>query len=228
MKIFYTLIAAILLSFPVLSKNEPCASTPRVFTGALADHLIAGADVVREGRGTSVPSYIRFREGSEIPLNGFTEWVKNTFKLANDYDLVLYKKSRRDALGQVHYRFRETYKGIAVLGGEWIAHCKDGQVISMNGVLFDDFNLPASAGLTEVLALTSALAYIGAEQYKCNMPEEEARLKWEMHDAAATYYPKGELAYAPLNGNFNSARNFKLCWKFDIYAHKPIARKEVY
>lgn len=59
------------------------------------------------------------------------------------------------------------------------------------------------------------------------MPGEEAHLKLESGDQTATYFPKGELVYVA-SGNKFEASSYRLAYKFNIYAHKPLYRANVY
>lgn len=59
------------------------------------------------------------------------------------------------------------------------------------------------------------------------MPEQEAFIKIEQENPNATFLPKGELVYKSV-GDVYHQTTFKLSWKFNIYAHEPMARKYIY
>lgn len=50
-------------------------------------------------------------------------------------------------------------------------------------------------------------------------------LKQMNGNAGATYFPKGQLEIVQSN---RSENDFRLAWKFDVYAHEPMSRNEVF
>lgn len=137
--------------------------------------------------------------------------------------------SDKDALGFENHKFQQTVNGIPVEYGMINMLVKKGKVVSQNGVWFK--NVPATvekrAGISEVNALNSALAYVGATSYKWQNAEEEAFLKNDTKDANATFYPKGKLVYYNDPADVN-AKKLTLAYKFDVYASEPVSRQEVY
>ena len=137
--------------------------------------------------------------------------------------------SDKDALGFENHKFQQTVNGIPVEYGMINMLVKKGKVVSQNGVWFK--NVPATvekrAGISEVSALNSALAYVGATSYKWQNAEEEAFLKNDTKDANATFYPKGKLVYYNDPADVN-AKKLTLAYKFDVYAAEPVSRQEVY
>lgn len=137
--------------------------------------------------------------------------------------------SDKDALGFENHKFQQTVNGIPVEYGMINMLVKKGKVVSQNGVWFK--NVPATvekrAGISEVSALNSALAYVGATSYKWQNAEEEAFLKNDTKDANATFYPKGKLVYYNDPADVN-AKKLTLAYKFDVYASEPVSRQEVY
>ncbi len=199
--------------------------TPNVFTGSQANNIVPGAEKVREGNFSSLPSYVKLRKGSELPIDAFVPWLKQQFSLseATDFQLI---RSEKDELGHQHYRYQQTVNGIPLMGGIYIAHTYNNQVYSMNGELYNDINV-ASASMSEAQALGHALNHIGATTYKWELPGEERHVKFETGNPNATYYPDGELMYAPRDAKFDQ-ENYRLAYKFNIYAHAPLYRAEVF
>jgi len=97
----------------------------------------------------------------------------------------------------------------------------------MNGLLYKSIEAAASPVLTETAALTKALAFVHATKYKWEVAEEEMLIKKTSNNENATYFPKGELVYACKNNQYNESNN-RLTYKFNIYAHAPLYRAEVY
>ncbi len=138
-------------------------------------------------------------------------------------------RTEADALGMVHERFQQYYKGVKVEHGQYSAHLRNGVVESLSGELKRPAaGLVVRPALTEAAALTRALAAVGATRYKWQEPIEEADLRQRTGDARATYRPKGELV---LVGDFRlpaATRPLVLAWKFNIYAQQPISRDLLY
>jgi hypothetical protein len=57
------------------------------------------------------------------------------------------------------------------------------------------------------------------------MPEEEALLKRQTNNPRASYYPQPELVYICPETN---GRNYRLAYKFNIYADEPLYRADIY
>ena len=67
------------------------------------------------------------------------------------------------------------------------------------------------------------MKHIGAELYKWQIPEEERWIKEYLND---TYYPQGEMVI--VKDILQGSNQYRLAYKFDIYAHKPLSRYMVY
>jgi Zn-dependent metalloprotease len=223
MRSIILLFFAAILSFPLFASNS---NLPAVYKGVHADEKLNGATVYRENQFSNIPSYVAFDESHQVNLEVFTSYLKKIFKL--DAQLGFVETSREtDKLGMVHVRFRQTLNGHPIDGTFYIAHCRNGKVVSMNGKIYNGLDLPAAPSISETSALANAKDYIGASQYKWELPEEEAHLKWETNDPYATYFPSGELVYMTENASFQ-ASDLRLCWKFNIYAHQPVSRADYY
>ncbi|MCB9233452.1 MAG: M4 family metallopeptidase [Bacteroidia bacterium] len=182
------------------------------------------ADHVRVDEESGKILYLSFLEGKEVSFSEFGTLVKSLLELSDDvtFDPI---RSERDNLGLVHHRFQQKVNGYPVLGGVYIAHVRDGKIVSVNG----DHFTPAGAlspVLAESAALNLALAKVNGALYKWEVPGEEAYIKTLKKDANATWFPHGELEFAPVGGK--KRNDFRLCWKFDIYAIEPLYRAEVY
>jgi Zn-dependent metalloprotease len=70
-----------------------------------------------------------------------------------------------DELGQNHTKFRETYRGLPVVGAEYVVHSdRSGKVLAMNGrFVTGDEKLPRSASVNGYAAIQNAATQIGAE-----------------------------------------------------------------
>ncbi|MEM9022538.1 MAG: M4 family metallopeptidase, partial [Bacteroidota bacterium] len=175
---------------------------------------------------TSIPNFVRFRPGKEIAKDQVEAWLANYYKQPGDFGLVL-KNTYADQVGMVHYRYQQTYKGLPLYPGVYNVHTRNGQVVSMNGELFDRVSASATATMSESIALTKALQHMGATTYKWQVPAEEAHLRLESGDANATYYPTGELMVINRDMSMQKA-DLVTAYKFSVYAHQPLAKADVY
>ena len=75
---------------------------------------------------------------------------------------------------------------------------------------------------SESRALSYAINFVGAKTYMWQSPEEESFIKKEQNDINATFYPKGDLFYAKA-----PTGEYRLAYRFDIYAQQPMSRKYV-
>ncbi|MEM9024595.1 MAG: hypothetical protein AAGB22_12690, partial [Bacteroidota bacterium] len=110
--------------------------------GTAAAAIVPGASMVRMQPFSAVPNYIRFQEGKE-PAAQELETILRAFMAApEDFSLQLIG-TETDRLGQVHYRYQQVYRGIPVAMGTYIAHTRNGQLLSANGELFDQLEAAA-------------------------------------------------------------------------------------
>ncbi|MEO5569904.1 MAG: M4 family metallopeptidase [Bacteroidia bacterium] len=197
----------------------------RDLSGTDAQRMITGAEKIRIAEVSSVPEYIQFRAGSEINFSTFEKWAHSNLNLSAEFGFVLLNKST-DKQGFTHYRYQQKINGVPVQGTMYIVHVKGNRVTSMNGLLFDKINTGAPS-ISKTAALNNALDDMKASVYRWQVPGWEQHIKDVQNDPAATWYPKGELVYAPENGKYTS-ENYRLCYKFDVYAQQPLDREYVF
>lgn len=107
-------------------------------------------------------------------------------------------------------------------------HAKGGAVESISGDFERVVGLNITPALSEAAALRQALAKVGAKKYMWQDATEEAGLKRQENDNAATYAPKGELVIVRDARQNAETGPLVLAWKFNIYAQQPISRAFVY
>jgi bacillolysin len=218
MKKYYTTLILFFLFSNILNAQ--------VLYGPDAEKIIPGADVIRLNDDLSTPSYIHLQESLNLNIENLTEWAAGNLKLKEDHKLVL-KGSEKDNLGMIHYRYQQYFKNIPVYNSMLIVHTLNGKILSMNGEYFTGIRDNFYVNFKEKEALKAALAFTGASLFKWELMEEEALLKSEMNDQAATYAPKGELVYVSINNSLKN-EDFRLAYKFDIYAQEPMSRSLVF
>lgn len=173
-----------------------------------------------------IPSYIEFDANNRPLIQDFSKVFSGYFKRDANFSFVEIGREN-DQLGFVHIRYEQTYKGNGIELAEVIAHTKNGEIHSINGKLIADAPLSSTKSLDESSALQAALNHIGALSYKWQLQDEENHLKIETKDLQATYFPTGELKYISNELDLNPSE-LKLAYKFNIYAHNPMSRQEIY
>ncbi|NQV53038.1 MAG: M4 family metallopeptidase [Flavobacteriales bacterium] len=214
------LLAVMLLCASLFSTAE------EILQGHQAYQTLRGTELLRLEDHTSIPTFIKFRESDRISVNNWQSWMKmHFFKESKGvgFDLI---GEQSDKMGMTHYRYQQTVSGVPMSFAIWIVHTLNGEVVSMNGELFE--NIPSTQpSLTEQAALQAALDHMDASTYMWEVPAEEEMLKMMQNDPTATYLPNGSLEVFT-SGLDGKTIEHHLAWKFDIYAHTPHARKELY
>ena len=100
----------------------------------------------------------------------------------------------------LHSRYGHYYKGVEVLGSEWILHSQSGRIYSANGDIYS--NVTGEQGVSNEVAREKAKTVSGVLSFKWDFPAEEEMLKLWKEDSNATYFPKGRMVYCPKDFNF--------------------------
>lgn len=198
----------------------------REITGQEAQQKIKGAEKIIVGTKSEIPEFVQFRTEAQVPYSDFNFWAHNAFKLSDDYGFKLLSVEK-DPLGMSHYRFRQTYKALELEGTMFLVHVKSDKIVSVNGTVFNKIQASSSPSLSESTALNAALDYTHAELYRWQVPQMEQLLKIQDKNPGATWYPKGELVLAPVNGEPKDG-SYKLAYRFDVYAEKPLSRDYIF
>lgn len=209
----------------ILLFHDVTQSKNTVLYGKGANEVVRGSLEVRFKEFSSIPNYVKFKKGEELPFDKLSSFLSNFYKLDYNYGLELIN-IENDNLGFTHYRYRQTINNIPVRLSMFIVHTKKGLIKSMNGELFDNAVGSNSIAITEQEAISFALSFINAETYKWEVELEEKHLKWSTENNDATYYPQADLVFISKDGKITN--ELRVAYKFNIYAHQPISRQEVY
>lgn len=193
------------------------------YYGREADKLISDAANVRIDKDSKLPTYIEFRQGKEIEFSILDTWLKRIYKLPENCAFVEIDR-QTDQIGFTHIRYRQTVNNVEVRDAMLMAHVKNNKVYSINGVIIPDAASATSKSLTEAQALQFALNKVNAKVYKWELPEEEAWIKDFKDDPKATFYPKAKMVVI----KNKKTKQYRLTYKFDIYAHKPMSRADIF
>ncbi len=134
---------------------------------------------------------------------------------------------QEDHLGYRHHRYQQTYKGIPVEDAIFILHEKNSRVAKANGNLIADLNILVIPAISEVIALQAALQHVNATTYAWQNATYENLIKDIKNAPNATFYPEGKLLIINA-GQRQKTTDYKLAYKFDIYALEPESRQYVY
>ena len=163
---------------------------------------------------------------SVSPQSFFTSYGKD-MGLTNR-DAMKLTTSDADEYGLTHHAFQQYHNDVLVEFAVYKLHARDGAVVKTNGTLARNISVNTEPVLTEQQALDRALACIGADVYNWEVPRLEEMKKEATGDAAATFYPVGELLIADADFNPKNGNSYKLTWKFDIHSASPSRRDWVY
>ncbi len=151
---------------------------------------------------------------------------KSALQLGADDDLQLLS-TKNDDLGYRHYRYQQTYKGIPIEAAIYLMHEKNNRTKKANGKLISHINIHTVPHLSESVALQAALQYVGADVYAWEDATHQALIQQAEQCEEATFYPSGDLVIIDPNFGQNPD-NYRLAYKFDIYAITPLTRQVVY
>jgi len=204
---------------PILSTAQ------KVITGISAKQIVKESKKIILNPDSKIPLYVEFSDSINLTTENWAAWFKKNFSCS---DGIGFKQTtvEQDGLGERHIRFQQTINEIPVEGAVVIVHEKDKIIKSFNGKTIQKISLTKSS-ITEEVALSYALNYIGGTKYKWEIPAEEKMLKHILNNPDATYYPKAQLTYVPISGKFDK-EPYTLAYKFDIYSAKPLKRSYVF
>ena len=204
-----------------------------VLSAALFPNLASAQDgqVAKKELGLDgQPTLIEFSAAGRANLRAAesAQVIRQQLALSTD-DQLLPARLETDQLGFSHQRFEQYYKGVKVEHATYTAHSRGGQLASLSGDFEKIGVLSVTPTLSADAALNRALAVVGAKKYMWQDAQEEAGLKQQTANAAATYRPRGELVL--VRDNRQSADNtgpLVLAWKFNVYAQLPVSRAYYY
>jgi len=195
----------------------------QVYWGKKADQLVASAEKVIIGNNSELPLYVQFQKGKEVKFFDFEKYFRKQFSLPASLSFRLINKEV-DADGCIHHRMQQVYKGVPIENMQLIVHTRNGLVEAYNGKYVAKMVHTIETAVTKEVCLQSALKKVNAEKYRWESLEDEKRLKRSTGDATATYYPEGTTCLMDIDGT----GNFKMCYKFEVQAIKPLLREIMY
>ena len=175
--------------------------------GLEAESYVKGAEKIVVNEKNNSLEFIVMKNSSLIDEADHLKWLKSTvLKINSDYDFILYKKES-DALGFVHYRYKEYYKGVKVEHGVYYVHIKNGRVISANGEFYDNISQNITS-VNPTYNLNTAL--IKAK----NLFISAEIINHSNNDNALTIIFNHKVPY--------------LCYHFNLSTDKPLKHSDIY
>ncbi|RPD49518.1 T9SS C-terminal target domain-containing protein [Hymenobacter sediminis] len=175
------------------------------------------------------PYLVQFRAGKAYKFSEAGKALREQLQLSSD-DQMVPTKTASDNLGYVHEKYQQFYKGIRVEHADYTVHARQGDVTGISGQFERLLALSTTPSLSAEAALERALAFVGAKKYMWEDAREEAGLKAELSNPAATYKPQGELVIVRNMRSTTPQKAGKptLAWKFNVYAQQPLSRAYIY
>jgi len=206
-----------------------------IFLSALIYAQNSMRDVIRGEKGISKHD-ITLNANQQVAFNG--KQAKAILGLDADCDLLL-TRSETDALGQTHYRYTQTFRGIPVEDAMYIVHIKNGKATGMSGEIIIDFSPDLKSALTTLLsvskqqAINTAIQKAGAKEYTWQDPRMEQGIKERTGNSKATLYPTANLVWFSKKNNETEEEGLAtgklvLAYKVDVFASNPLSRAYYY
>lgn len=150
----------------------------------------------------------RLKSGVDVTRSEFIPRYRLNLGLGKDDTIVEHNVLDLPKVGWVVSRHRQQYKGLEVLGAEYVLQEKEGRVEWAAGKFAIGLDLDVTHQITEAAALEFALKDVGAEVYD-----------WEA-DPEKNLPPKGVLAIASKDYQFTK-ESFRLVYRFIVSCTQP-------
>lgn len=152
--------------------------------------------------------------------------VNHLFDFTGSEALIL-MRAETDALGNVHYRYTQTYLGIPVENAMYIIRTKAGKMVGASGEIVTRFDAQMAnrknINISAKDAVDIGLQHVHAQSYMWQDARAEEILKEQLKNKNATYYPTAKLVWYSSGENIDPAK-LVLAYKVDIYATEPMSR----
>ncbi len=145
---------------------------------------------------------IQLEHPESIKIEEIPQWLETKLNANEHTDFVL-ENSFMDRIGFTHHKYYQTYKGFRVQDGVFIVHRKQDEIISANGEYYAALELEPKVFLDAQEAIAIGQEIIQAETWA-----------WDRND-----FPAPELCIV------STKDGFRLAYKTDIYAYKPLVRQ---
>lgn len=163
---------------------------------------------------------ITFQVSQKNLLLGFTAPV--------DMNLI---KRFKDALGQVHYKYQQTWKGIPIEDAVFTFHTMNNSLVAVSGKIILEVSLIPSVSeipqRSQAAAILDAMKTANGVLYAWQDQEMENRLKKQYRNENATFKPQAKLVwYCPSEELIPS--NLHLAYKVNVYSLRPLKNADYF
>ena len=162
--------------------------------------------------------------------NKLNDHAKTALGLSQNDDFIVHAQ-KTDALG-TQFHLRQTHKNIPIEGAElrlFQSNANTGK--QLGGTLVKGIDVNATPNISEEIALQFALNHINASVYAWEVESYENALQMATGNPDAGFLPQGKLVIASpdfFKRTPETGENYRLAYKFDIYAVQPHQRSTVY
>lgn len=184
-----------------------------------------------------------FRKSKSVKSEGINWWKCDSLNCGQLFttlkpftglgvnDSMVLLKEWEDSITLIkHVKYQQYYKNIKMENVHYVEHSLDCKVLFSNGFICEGMDKTSIPVLTEAQALQEAIEHVGVS--KTFAWEDDSLEYYLVHDSESsylTYYPVGELMWAHVGNRSIIPANFKLAWKFRIWAiDSPSVLKYVY
>jgi Zn-dependent metalloprotease len=176
----------------------------------------------------SLEGWIEFRDNAPYSATEVFTQQPELLGMKSDDELKLIR-SRTDAVGNVHRRFAQYYKGVRIEAAEYLSHERKGKVYLVNGDFIQDLHLDVRPLISGEQAIELALKTVPARKYMWEVEQREEQYRKKQQDQDATLYPQPELLIVKrdVRGE-KSASNYVLAFRVAVFAEEPFAAEYVY
>ncbi len=169
---------------------------------------------------------LKLKNSEQLDKESFLKQAKILFNF-DEHNELLTKQTNEDALGWVHHRQQQYYKGIPIEGAIYILHEKSGEIQKANGKLLGNLDKEIFPSIGEGEAFQELLNRIGASKYAWEDEFMENLLKASKQDSSQSYCPQSELVFVSPNFDTEASKQ-RLAYKFDVFSLEPYERYYYY
>ncbi len=136
-----------------------------------------------------------------------------------------------DEIGQVHYRFYQTYLNIPIENTMYIIKTANQKILGLSGVIVTNFSADMSQKSIPTIkkqsAIEAAIKFVHAKKYMWQDDLIEQRLRNQPGYENSTFKPTAKLVWYN-SGVDVDAPKLRLAYKIDIYAKEPLSRADYF
>lgn len=216
---FFTLFNLLIL----LSSNS--FSTEHL-KGKTAGERVAESNELWYKTNSTTPSFIRFRDDVNFSEVHTLQWLKEKFDIPSAVRFSL-KNSISTEDGKLHNTYSCLIGEIQVEFLKFSLHIDKGRVVSVSGIILDEYSVTNSIVLDESQAINLATELFGNARFAWDYPEEENWIKVFTGDPSASFYPNPELLIVSHNIDYVNSE-LRYAYRVDITSRVPAVTEDVY